>query len=123
MRKKYLFLSLIILASVSLHGQESDPLATGLGGVATVAGETQTVAGETQTAAESEKLKVESKGDSIPMWKKKLYYGYNFDIYFHNDTKKDSRENGWSFALTPEIGWKLTEKIYLGMRFRTCGTR
>ena len=117
MRKKYLFLSLIILASVSLHGQESDPLATGLGGVATVAGETQTVAGETQTAAESEKLKVESKVDSIPMWKKKLYYGYNFDIYFHNDTKKDSRENGWSFALTPEIGWKLTEKIYLGMRF------
>ena len=72
MRKKYLFLSLIMLASVSLHGQESDPLATGLGGVATVAG-------ETQTAAESEKLKVESKGDSIPMWKKKLYYGYNFD--------------------------------------------
>ncbi len=102
MRKKYLFLSLIMLASVSLHSQESDPLATGLGGVATVAG-------ETQTAAESEKLKVESKGDSIPMWKKKLYYGYNFDIYFHNDTKKDSRENGWSFALTPEIGWKLTE--------------
>ena len=117
MRKKYLFLSLIMLASVSLHGQESDPLATGLGGVATVAGETQTVAGETQTAAESEKLKVESKVDSIPMWKKKLYYGYNFDIYFHSDTKKDSRENGWSFALTPEIGWKLTEKIYLGMRF------
>ena len=110
MRKKYLFLSLIMLASVSLHGQKSDPLATGLGGVATVAG-------ETQTAAESEKLKVESKGDSIPMWKKKLYYGYNFDIYFHSDTKKDSRENGWSFALTPEIGWKLTEKIYLGMRF------
>ena len=97
MRKKYLFLSLIMLASVSLHGQKSDPLATGLGGVATVAG-------ETQTAAESEKLKVESKGDSIPMWKKKLYYGYNFDIYFHSDTKKDSRENGWSFALTPEIG-------------------
>ena len=109
MRKKYLFLSLIMLASVSLCGQESDPLATGLGGVATVAG-------ETQTAVESEKLKVGSEGDSIPMWKKKLYYGYNFDIYFHHDTRDMVKANGWSIALEPEIGWKLKERLYLGLR-------
>lgn len=53
----------------------------------------------------------------IPIWKQKLYYGYNFDIYYHQDSKKDSRENGWSIALTPELGWKLKENLYLGMRF------
>ena len=57
------------------------------------------------------------KPAEIPLWKQKLYYGYNFDIYFHHDSKKDSRENGWSIALTPEIGWKLKERVYLGMRF------
>ena len=54
--------------------------------------------------------------DSLPVWKKKLYYGYNFDIYFHHDSKTDKKENGWSIALTPEIGWKLKERVYMGLR-------
>ena len=82
----------------------------GLTSVAAIAGETKTPETVQDTAAAPAL-------PEIPLWKQKLYYGYNFDIYFHSDSKKDSRENGWSFALTPEIGWKLTEKIYLGMRF------
>ena len=35
---------------------------------------------------------VEVPAKPVPLWKQKLYYGYNFDIYFHHDTKKDSRE-------------------------------
>ena len=45
-----------------------------------------------------------------------LYYGYNFDIYFHHDTRSNRKENGWSIALEPEIGWRLKEKVYLGLR-------
>lgn len=59
---------------------------------------------------------VVAKPDSVPLWKQKLYYGYNFDIYFHHDSKESSKENGWSIALQPEIGWKLKERIYLGLR-------
>ena len=108
MTKPFLFIAAVVLSMTTASAQNgSDPLAAGLGGVATVVGETQTV-NDSVLAAPAEE---------IPLWKQKLYYGYNFDIYFHSDSKKDSRENGWSFALTPEIGWKLTEKIYLGMRF------
>ena len=53
----------------------------------------------------------------VPVWKQKLYYGYNFDIYFHHDSRSNKKENGWSIALEPEIGWKLKERIYLGLRF------
>ena len=52
----------------------------------------------------------------VPVWKKKLYYGYNFDIYFHHDSKANTKENGWSISVTPELGWRLKERVYLGMR-------
>ena len=52
----------------------------------------------------------------IPIWKQKLYFGYYFDIYFHHDSKANTKENGWSIAVEPEIGWKLKERVYLGMR-------
>lgn len=52
----------------------------------------------------------------IPVWKKKLYYGYNFDIYFHHDSRSDRKENGWSISVSPEIGWRLTDRIHLGLR-------
>ena len=73
------------------------------------------IAGETHTADDS--TSVTPQVAEVPMWKKKLYYGYNFDIYFHHDSKDTRKENGWSFALTPEIGWRLKERVYLGMRF------
>ena len=70
------------------------------------------IAGETGTVADS----VPAVALKVPLWKQKLYYGYNFDIYFHHDSRQDRKENGWSIALSPEIGWKLNERVYLGMR-------
>ena len=32
----------------------------------------------------------------LPLWKQKLYYGYNFDIYYHQDSRSNRKENGWS---------------------------
>lgn len=84
-----------------------DPLAEGVMGVATVVGETRTATDSiVQAAPEKE----------IPEWKQKLYYGYNFDIYFHHDSKVAKKENGWSIAVTPEIGWRLKERLHLGLR-------
>lgn len=107
MNRFYVLIAAVVLSSTIVMAQqtESDPLATGLGGVATIAA-------ETQTAPDSVAIPVKP----VPEWKKKLYYGYNFDIYFHHDSKESKKENGWSIALEPEIGWKLKERIYLGMR-------
>ncbi len=106
-------LSLVVLVvfSVSaLMAQQPDPLATGLGGVATVIGETKTP----ETSQDS--TSVVLPAPEIPVWKQKLYYGYNFDIYYHNDTRSLRKENGFSVSLTPEIGWRLKERVYLGLR-------
>jgi len=108
MRKFNVLIAAAVLSSTLVMAQQSDPLATGLGGVATVVGETQTPA---DSVAEVPPVKIE-----IPVWKQKLYYGYNFDIYFHHDSRTDKKENGWSIALTPEIGWKLKERVHLGLR-------
>lgn len=107
MHRIYVLIIAVALA-VTAWAQETDPLAVGLGGVATVIGETRTVA---DTIVEVAPVK------EVPMWKKKLYYGYYFDIYFHHDSRSERKENGWSIALEPEIGWKLKERLYLGMRF------
>lgn len=93
------------MISITAKGQQNDPIATGLGGVATVVGETKVVEDSVANVAVP-----------VPLWKQKLYYGYNFDIYFHNDSRQNRKENGWSIALSPEIGWKLRERIYLGLR-------
>jgi len=111
------FLTLLFLTGVSLGAMsqtqepaKDDRIVEGLTSVAAIAGETKT-AEVPQTVQDTVAAK------PVPLWKQKLYYGYNFDIYFHHDSRVDSKENGWSIALTPELGWKLTEKVYLGMRF------
>ncbi|MBQ3633100.1 MAG: hypothetical protein II952_02255 [Paludibacteraceae bacterium] len=114
--KRILTVLLLCAAATVAKSQSQAPpkdthIIDGLTSVATIAGETKE-AGEVQDSSS-----VTVKPAEIPLWKQKLYYGYNFDIYFHHDSKKDSRENGWSIALTPEIGWKLKERVYLGMRF------
>lgn len=113
MKRKCWLIALAVFSTTVLLAQQSDPLATGLGGVATVAGETQSLEiVPDSVAADSTQVAVKP----IPKWKKKLYYGYNFDIYFHNDTRDQIKANGWSIALEPEIGWKLKERLYLGLR-------
>lgn len=112
MKKIYLFLAVVLSATAVMAQEKTDPLATGLGGVATVVGETQT-ATDNFVNAPADSVK---KAKEVPLWKQKLYYGYNFDIYFHHDSKSNTKENGWSIAFTPEIGWKLKERLYLGLR-------
>lgn len=57
------------------------------------------------------------KAPVIPLWKQKLYYGYNFDIYYHHDSQEGKKENGWSIRVIPELGWRVSERFYMGMRF------
>ena len=120
MKKTFFLVALVVLGTGAMKAQQNDPLAQGAGGVATVIGETQApeiVAPEVvpdSVTADSVKV-VEVK--PVPLWKQKLYYGYNFDIYFHHDSRSNYKSNGWSIALEPEIGWKLKERLYLGLRF------
>ena len=100
--------AMVVFGTTALMAQKSDPIAEGLGGVATVVGETKSVESQQDTAA--------APVAEIPVWKQKLYYGYNFDIYYHHDTRNERKENGWSIRLEPEIGWRLKERVYIGLR-------
>lgn len=105
MNRIYVLIAAVVISAAAMA--QSDPLANGLAAVADVAGEVKTP-GDALLAKDPVK--------EVPVWKQKLYYGYNFDIYFHHDSRPDTKENGWSIALTPEIGWKLKERIYMGLR-------
>ena len=106
MRTKLLFLA-VLLCSVTVLMAQDDHIADGLSSVASIAGETNSAVDSVTSPPLPEQK---------PLWKQKLYYGYNFDIYFHHDSRSDRKENGWSIALQPEVGWKLSDRIYLGMR-------
>ena len=106
MRTKLLFLA-VLLCSVTVLMAQDDHIADGLSSVASIAGETNTAV-DSGTSPPLPEQK--------PLWKQKLCYGYNFDIYFHHDSRSDRKENGWSIALQPEVGWKLSDRIYLGLR-------
>ena len=57
---------------------KDDHIIDGLTSVATIAGETKNTAEPQDTATAAATPQAE-----IPLWKQKLYYGYNFDIYSH----------------------------------------
>lgn len=109
--KRVYFLVALVLSFTTAWSQEADPISNGVGAVITVAGEMKTPEDSVKANGEGLEAKEEK-----PLWKQKLYYGYNFDIYFHHDSKANTKENGWSIALQPEVGWKITDRIYLGMR-------
>lgn len=109
MKTKFIILALVVIGTTSMTAQQTDPIATGLGGVATVVGEAKT-ADTPQESAEIAPVEVR------PAWKDKLYYGYNFDIYWHSDTRSNTKENGWSISVEPEIGWRVNEKMNIGLR-------
>ena len=102
----YVLIAAVVFSAAAAKAQD-DHIVDGLTSVAAIAGETKTAADNI----------AEVQAEQVPLWKQKLYYGYNFDIYFHHDSKTDKKENGWSVALTPEIGWRLKERFYIGMRF------
>lgn len=101
---------LCLFSTLALNAQNSDHIGDGIASVATIAAETGSV------ATPQDSLKVPSLTEELPVWKQKLYYGYNFDIYYHQNSRTNRKENGWSITLEPEIGWRLKERIYLGLR-------
>ena len=107
---------MVVLGATAMQAQKSDPLATGVGGVATIVGETQTALSAQDSVATDTAAVQEVVLPPVPEWKKKLYYGYNFDIYFHHDSRSNYKDNGWSISVEPEIGWRLKERVYLGLR-------
>ena len=108
---------LVVFGAMSMTAQ-NDHIADGLASVVTIVGETRTAVELPDTAAvAAPQDSVHVTLPEIPVWKQKLYYGYNFDIYYHHDSRSNTKENGWSIALEPEIGWRLKERLYLGLRF------
>lgn len=107
MKKIYLLAAILLSITSTLLAQDGH-ISDGLVSVAAIAGETM--------AVDEPKDSVTLATEAIPMWKQKLYYGYNFDIYYHNNTRTNRKENGWSVSFTPEIGWRLKERVYLGLR-------
>lgn len=119
MKRKYCLMVLVVLSAAVLRAEEPDPLSIGLGSVIAISGEARSpeIAKDSIAPAVQDSVKADSVAiKPIPVWKQKLTYGYNFDIYFHNDTRNATKENGWSIALEPEIGWKLKERVHLGLR-------
>lgn len=110
MNRMYVLIAAMMVSAVAAMAQDNRLAAEQASAAPEVA-----VAGETVAAEDSVAAKAPVK--EIPLWKQKLYYGYNFDIYYHHDSRPNRTENGWSIALTPEIGWKLKERVYLGLRF------
>lgn len=45
-----------------------------------------------------------------------FFYGYNFDIYYHHDTRNSQKSNGWSLSVEPEFGYKINSKTQVGLR-------
>lgn len=115
MKRINLLIALVVLGTTAMMAQQTDPaqqkdpIAVGLGGVATVVG-------ETKTADSPQEATVAAPAEVRPAWKDKLYYGYNFDIYWHHNSRVGNKENGWSFTLEPEIGWRMSEKFNMGLR-------
>ena len=111
MKSTYWIISLLVLGIVcstsNVRAEEKKRAPDGLV-IATIAGETKTLT----TPQESDS----AAAANLPLWKQKLYYGYNFDIYYHHDSRPNRKENGWSIRLIPEIGWKLKERLYIGLR-------
>ena len=104
------FLSCTMLTMMAqTNGDTNDHIMDGLTSVARIGAETKTV----EDVQDSTSVSVVT---DIPVWKQKLYYGYKFDIYYHNDTRSIRKENGWSISVTPELGWKVSDRVHLGMR-------
>lgn len=122
MKKTACFILTALMTAGTLMAQ--DPIADGIIAVTTIAGETKLSHETTLETAVSQSNNENPDSTvqvapvvAIPVWKQKLYYGYNFDIYYHHDTRTTHNENGFSIALTPEIGWRLKERLHIGLRF------
>lgn len=55
-------------------------------------------------------------GKEFVSLKDHFFYGYNFDIYYHHDTRNSQKSNGWSLSVEPEFGYKINPKTQVGLR-------
>lgn len=72
-----------------------------------------------ESATNNTKQKFSLKPDSATLslsLKERFFYGYNFDIYYHDDTRSSQKTNGWSVSVTPEFGYKLNQRTQVGLR-------
>lgn len=75
---------------------------------------------EVSSTTEAVKPRASLKPDSAFLalsLKQRLFYGYNFDIYYHHDTRDNQKNNGWSVSVTPELGYRISERALVGLRF------
>ena len=107
MKRIFLITAIVVSGAMVVMAQD-DHIGRGLADIAAIAGETKT--------ADSPQDSVTVPTLDIPVWKQKLYYGYKFDIYYHSDSRAMRKENGWSIQLEPEIGWRVKERFYIGLR-------
>lgn len=49
-------------------------------------------------------------------FQRKWYYGYSFDIRLHNNSNDLKKQNGFSIALDPEIGYQFSDKLQVGTK-------
>lgn len=68
-----------------------------------------------ETAKPKFSLKPDSAFQALSL-KERFFYGYNFDIYYHHDTRTTQKNNGWSFSFTPEFGYRISQKAQVGLR-------
>lgn len=66
-------------------------------------------------AQDAEKFSLKPDADTLSL-KQRLFYGYNFDIYYHHDTRNSQKNNGWSLSVEPEFGYKINPRTQIGVR-------
>lgn len=66
------------------------------------------------TAEEIETMEKQSSEDQV--FQRKWFYGYSFDIRLHNNSKDMDKQNGFSIAIDPEIGYQLSDKLQFGTK-------
>lgn len=74
---------------------------------------------ENVESAKNTKQKFSLKPDSATLslsLKERFFYGYNFDIYYHHDTRSSQKSNGWSLRVMPEFGYKINQRTQVGLR-------
>ena len=104
-------MALVVFVTGTLRAQDETHIADGLASIATITGETETlelsqdsisVTGDGVPVTGKDSTAVQAPA-AVPVWKQKLYYGYNFDIYYHHDSRADRKDNGWSISVEPGL--------------------
>lgn len=49
-------------------------------------------------------------------FQRKWFYGYSFDVRLHNNSKDLDKQNGFSIAIDPEIGYQFSDKLQFGAK-------